>query len=522
MVQSDVPRPPDDSALPAGEIEDRIPAGQTRGLWRLLRRVFRRPSSGIEITLEWLTQLAQKWETRSTPSPSLILSAGLAMEALTQFGYREAAWRIGRWLQERQLPDGSLSESRAPEAVFSATAAATRGWLAALPELSQFAGSAQKACVFMRQWVGEEGRLLPPRNRSWNYEASTLFDEPADLTPLLWAGRRWSDTDWTTIALRAIDYWLRHGHRRVVADQSSAIVRRALLYLDWGHHGEAQPLVEKLERRQTAAGAVPEQENGSVIFAATVAQASLLWFRMSNEWRGEQAYRFLEKRRLSEGGFPRGIRGGSENERDADPLAATYFLEATLWRVRCAYRGRIQQEEVLDSEDPRLTIVRSLVGLLPPGATVADLGCGTGRYLKFLSSWFPNYHWLGVDFVPEALQQIPRGIKTIEGNLLRIPLSDRSLHAVFSVDAVSHALLPRGAVLEMARITRPGGYILVIDRQQKTRTLGADPWEQPVTAEQVADWLRDAAQPIKVQQFGVSAGALGRTPYFAALFQRIR
>jgi len=346
-----------------------------------------------------------------------------------------------------------------------------------------------------------------------------LFNEPPDLSPLLWAGRRWSDTDWTTVVLRAIDYWLHHGHRRFPAEQSSAIVRRALFYLDWGHRQEAIPLVEKLDRRQTVSGAVPEQENGSVIIASTVAQASLLWFRMFNDSRGEQAYRFLEKRRLPDGSLPRTIRGTSENEREPDPLAAKYFLEATLWRVRCAYRTRIRHEEPLDSEDPRLAMVRTLVAGMPQGSSLADLGCGTGRYLKFLSSWFPYHHWFGIDFVPEALEQIPRGIKTIEGNLLRIPVPDRSFHAVFSVDAVSHALLPKRAVLEMARIVRPGGYILVIDRQQKSRSLGADPWEQPLTADQVLDWLRPVTRQTKVQQFGISAGGLARTPYFAVLIQ---
>jgi len=519
MAQSDGPVPPHESGPPVAEPEDRSTSGQSRGFWSFFSQLFRRSSGGIESTLEYLVQSCQQWEEKTSASPPIILSAGLAMETMMHFGYREAAWRIGRWLQERQLPDGSLSESRAPEPVYSATAAATRGWLAALPELSQFETSAQKACVFLRQWVGEEGRLLPPRSRLWNYEPSMLFNEPPDLSPLLWAGRRWPDTDWTTVVLRAIDYWLHHGHRRFPAEQSSAIVRRALFYLDWGHRQEAIPLVEKLDKRQTVSGAVPEQDNGPVILTATVAQASLLWFRMFNESRGEQAYRFLEKRRLPDGSLPRSIRGTSENEREPDPLAAKYYLEATLWRVRCAYRARISHEEPLDSEDPRLMMVRSLVAGLPQGSSLADLGCGTGRYLKFLSSWFPYHHWFGIDFVPEALEQIPRGIKTIEGNLLRIPVPDRSFHAVFSVDAVSHALLPKRAVLEMARITRPGGYILVIDRQQKSRSLGADPWEQPLTAEQVVDWLRPVARQTKVQQFGISAGGLTRTPYFGVLIQ---
>ena len=414
MAQSDGPVPPHESGPPVAEPEDRSTSGQSRGVWSFFSQLFRRSSGGIESTLEYLVQSCQQWEEKTSASPPIILSAGLAMETMMHFGYREAAWRIGRWLQERQLPDGSLSESRAPEPVYSATAAATRGWLAALPELSQFETSAQKACVFLRQWVGEEGRLLPPRSRLWNYEPSMLFNEPPDLSPLLWAGRRWPDTDWTTVVLRAIDYWLHHGHRRFPAEQSSAIVRRALFYLDWGHRQEAIPLVEKLDKRQTVSGAVPEQDNGPVILTATVAQASLLWFRMFNESRGEQAYRFLEKRRLPDGSLPRSIRGTSENEREPDPLAAKYYLEATLWRVRCAYRARISHEEALDSEDPRLMMVRSLVAGLPQGSSLADLGCGTGRYLKFLSSWFPYHHWFGIDFVPEALEQIPRGIKTIE------------------------------------------------------------------------------------------------------------
>ena len=469
----------------------------------------------VATTLERLQHHCQQWADRGSAPHTVVTLAGLATETLMEYGQREAAWRTARWLEARQLADGSVSESRAPEAVFTVTAAALRAWLACLPELAQFESCAQKAAQFLRQWIGGEGRVVPPKTRSWNYEGADPFREPPDLTPLLRAGRRWPDTDWTTAALRGIDYWLTHGHRHSQPETTAALVRRAFLYLEWNRRQEALPLVETMDRLQLASGALPEREGQRVVHLSTVAQAALIWFRLYNQARGENAMRFLQRHLMPHGSLPATVNAGTNRDQEEDPLALKYYLDATLWRVRCFAHAKLREEVPLDASDPRLQKARSWAQGLPAGAFVADLGCGTGRYLRYLASWFPQLRWVGIDFLPEALERVPKGIKTVEGSLLRVPVPEAAFHGVLMVDTLADVLLPQQALLEVVRILRPGGRLLIIEPVAKGRLCPESPWAEPVTLQQVEKLLRETCQQTHAETFVVSGGTFSSRSYAA-------
>ncbi|MGB9689270.1 class I SAM-dependent methyltransferase [Thermogutta sp.] len=471
----------------------------------------------VGTSLERLHHHCQQWADRTTAPPTVVTLAGLATETLMEYGQREAAWRMARWLEARQLSDGSVSESRAPEAVFTVTAAALRAWLACLPELAQFEFCAQKAAQFLRQWIGGEGRILPPKTRSWNYEGDGPFRETPDLTPLLRAGRRWPDTDWTTAALRAIDYWLTHGHRHNQPETTGALVRRAFLYLEWSRRQDALALVEKVDRLQLASGALPEREGQRVVHLSTVAQASIVWFRLYNQTRGENAMRFMQRHLTPQGSLPTTVNAGTNRDQEEDPLALKYYLDATLWRVRCAAHAKLREEVPLDSSDPRLQKARTWAQGLPSGSLVADLGCGTGRYLRYLASWFPQLRWVGIDFLPEALEQVPRGIKTIEGSLLRVPVSERAFHGVLMVDTLADVLLPDQVLREVIRILRPGGRLLLIEPATKGRLCPQTPWGQALSLQAIERLLRGSCQQTSVETFAVSGGTFSSRSYAAII-----
>lgn len=494
---------------------------QTRSLERPKKRWFGlldflRPRPPLlQRSIERIREFCEKWEERSSVPPGIGMLAGLCMETLVEFGQREAAWRIGRWLQARQLPDGSLSESRAPEPVFHATSAALRGWLAASPEIAQFEAPAQKAAQHLRSWISSEGRLIPPKSRPWNMETGVLFREPPDLTPLLQAGRRWPDTDWTTAALRGVDYWLSRTHRHFPPETSSALARRAHLLLEWERRPDVLPLAEKLDKLQLPSGGLPEREGQRLVLFATVAQAALVWFRLFNQDRGEAAYRFLERHVTPFGSLPISLGSGTDRDKEEDPLATKYFLDAALWRVRCAYRLQIRQQLPLDVEDPRLLRARRWAASFPEGALVADLGCGTGRYLRHLASWLPQLRWVGIDFVPEALEQIPKGIKTIHGSLLRIPVPGHTFHGALVVDTLSDCILPKQAIAEVLRVLRPGGSLLIMEQVTKGRLTSQNPWAQPISLHELESELQSACEVLTREEFSIPGGAFTKTSYLA-------
>jgi ubiquinone/menaquinone biosynthesis C-methylase UbiE len=96
--------------------------------------------------------------------------------------------------------------------------------------------------------------------------------------------------------------------------------------------------------------------------------------------------------------------------------------------------------------------------------TVADIGCGNGRLLGSLPK---NIHYTGIDnneaLLEEARKNHP-GKTFIQGDLLKIPLTDGSQEISCCIAALHHIpslILRKKAVEELGRITKKDGIIIV-------------------------------------------------------------
>jgi ubiquinone/menaquinone biosynthesis C-methylase UbiE/DNA-binding transcriptional ArsR family regulator len=111
----------------------------------------------------------------------------------------------------------------------------------------------------------------------------------------------------------------------------------------------------------------------------------------------------------------------------------------------------------------------SLLALVPPGLTVADIGTGTGGMLPYLAE--VAEHVVAVDLSAEMLRRARLKAKQLglsnvtfrQGDLGTLPLEDGSVDASFAALVLHHAPRPAAALAEMARIVRPGGAVVVID-----------------------------------------------------------
>jgi SAM-dependent methyltransferase len=107
-------------------------------------------------------------------------------------------------------------------------------------------------------------------------------------------------------------------------------------------------------------------------------------------------------------------------------------------------------------------LLEPALGARPAGrARVLDAGCGTGFNLIALSRFGAA---VGIDLAPEALAFCrERGVRAVRASLLALPFPERTFDAVASFDVIYHAWVTddRAAVAEMARVTRPGGVLLV-------------------------------------------------------------
>jgi SAM-dependent methyltransferase len=101
------------------------------------------------------------------------------------------------------------------------------------------------------------------------------------------------------------------------------------------------------------------------------------------------------------------------------------------------------------------------------GATVLDLGCGTGRaQLPLRAAIGPHGRVIGLDAVPEMLTEATRlgrrAVATLMlGDVGHLPFRDASVDLVFAGGLLPHLADPKAGLREMARVTRSGGRLAI-------------------------------------------------------------
>lgn len=106
-------------------------------------------------------------------------------------------------------------------------------------------------------------------------------------------------------------------------------------------------------------------------------------------------------------------------------------------------------------------LIRSSLPTPHATARLLDAGCGTGRLLEELSGW----NRVGLDASPEVFPFLRRRALTraVQASVRQIPFPDASFDVVVSADVLCCLGAPgdADALLEIARVLRPGGLVLL-------------------------------------------------------------
>ena len=123
--------------------------------------------------------------------------------------------------------------------------------------------------------------------------------------------------------------------------------------------------------------------------------------------------------------------------------------------------------------------LRRLIDQVAPlaGESGLDVGCGPGIVVEALRQ--AGAEMIGVDLTPEMLRQaklegrgLPgtetakgKGAAFVQAEVERLPFADARFDFVVCRNTFHHLLDPRRVLVEMARVTRPGGRVVVEDMQ---------------------------------------------------------
>ena len=106
---------------------------------------------------------------------------------------------------------------------------------------------------------------------------------------------------------------------------------------------------------------------------------------------------------------------------------------------------------------------------LPPGSVIADLACGTGDLCHELSG--RGMRPLGFDLSMGMLRAAPHPFPRAQADALRLPLRAASVDGVTCGFALRNFVELAPFLAEMARITRPGGRIALLEVAQPANAL---------------------------------------------------
>lgn len=117
-------------------------------------------------------------------------------------------------------------------------------------------------------------------------------------------------------------------------------------------------------------------------------------------------------------------------------------------------------------------ILREIESVASKNSRIADLGCGVGAGLFYI---YPRLHEpapaLGLTLSPLQAKLARESAKQLglqdqilfaEGDFTSAPLTD-DLDAVYSVEAIVHAIEPENYFLEASRVLRKGGRLILVD-----------------------------------------------------------
>jgi ubiquinone/menaquinone biosynthesis C-methylase UbiE len=131
------------------------------------------------------------------------------------------------------------------------------------------------------------------------------------------------------------------------------------------------------------------------------------------------------------------------------------------------------------TEEPR---VKALLEALPRPATALDAAAGTGRWAVYLAE--RGVQVTAIDQSPEMLavaRQKARvrglGMSFAEGRLDQLPLPSAAFDLVICALALSHVPDLGAAIAELARVVRPGGYLIATDFHPQAI---ANSWENTI------------------------------------------
>ena len=127
------------------------------------------------------------------------------------------------------------------------------------------------------------------------------------------------------------------------------------------------------------------------------------------------------------------------------------------------------EENFPSTIDPRIYHVQLILEYFGDlnGKRVLDVGCGKGRFARVLAERYPRASMVGFDLAEAMLRHVPAGVSACAGSMTALPFPAGAFDCAYATESLEHAVEIDVAVAEMCRVVRPGGRIVIIDKNAR-------------------------------------------------------
>lgn len=420
---------------------------------------------------------------------------GYYIPTLLRWGYRNLAVEFAKWLCSIQKPDGSWydTDDRAPYVFDSAQI--LKGLLAVRSIYPKVDDTIQMGCNWIISNMEPDGRLVTPDTLCWTTKECSELIHIYCLSPLCEAARIFKCSIYEQAAQKILLYYLTNYkadiEKFLLLSHFYAYIMEGLL--DMGEIELVKSSMANIAKLQTKEGMVPAYEDKHWVCSTGLFQFALVWYRLGEIENAERAFNFGIKLQNRSGGWYGSylINNRYKEINDYFPndeisWSVKYFLDALYYKNCAEFDVSAPKfKDSIEKNDGRYQILLSnikKINSLSNNVTrkILDVGCGKGRYLYNLIEDLPNNQYYGVDISQKVINEKTSGhIHWQMGTLTCIPFDDNFFDVVYACESLEHAIDIVSAVKELVRVTKPGGEIIIIDKNiEFIGALEIMPWEQ--------------------------------------------
>jgi malonyl-CoA O-methyltransferase len=139
------------------------------------------------------------------------------------------------------------------------------------------------------------------------------------------------------------------------------------------------------------------------------------------------------------------------------------------------------EEHFPSSIDPRIYHVQLILDTFGDlnGKRALDVGSGKGRFARVLQARHPGAALCAFDLAEAMLRFVPHEIARCAGSMTALPFAQSSFDCAYATESLEHAVDIETAIAEICRVVKPGGRIVIIDKNaEHWGRLATPEWEK--------------------------------------------